>query len=124
MATSTAPYRQLALGTVGELVTGLDELAQALRILINTPVGSRPRRPDFGCDLTSHMDKPGPQAVGAIIREVSRAVAVWEPRITLQTVRVKSLSADGGLTLAITWTPTTESASSSDDTTQVTEFAA
>jgi hypothetical protein len=118
----TVPYWQFALGSAGETVTGLDELAQALKILITTPLGSVPLRPDFGCDLQPHLDKPGPKAIADLIKEISRAVAIWEPRITLQTIKVTGLTAAGGLTLAISWTPTMDS-SSSTDTAQTTEVS-
>jgi phage baseplate assembly protein W len=118
----TVPYWQFALGTAGEIVSGLDELSQALKILITTPKGSVPLRPDFGCDLQAHLDKPGPQAIADLIREISKAVATWEPRITLQTIKVKSITVGGGLTLAITWTPTTDTTSSTD-TAQTTEVS-
>lgn len=120
----TAPYWQFALGSEGEVVTGLDELAQALKILLHTPLGSDPLRPEFGCDLLQYLDRPGPQATAAVIRTVSRAVARWEPRITLQAIRVTEITAEGTVSLAITWTPAEDSSSSSSSsgstTTEVT----
>jgi len=123
----TAPYWQFALGSEGEVVTGLDELAQALKILLHTPLGSDPLRPEFGCDLLQHLDRPGPQATAAVIREISRAVARWEPRISLQKIRVTEITAEGTVALAITWTPSeveggssASSSSSASTTTEVT----
>lgn len=120
MGLSSAPYCQFALGSLGGVVTGTEELAQALQILLNTPVGAVPLEPEFGCDILQHLDRPGPGAIAAMIKEISKAVARWEPRITLQTVRVTEITAEGGVTLAIAWTPAESESDSASSTTSST----
>ena len=46
-------------------------------------------RPTFGCGLRRYLMKPNTTATRALIQyDVERALAAWEPRITVSEVRV------------------------------------
>jgi len=90
-----------AIGRPGEIVEGLDDIAQAIRILVQTPKGSDPHRPEFGCDAWRYLDLPTDIAIPNIIREVSDAVAAWEPRARLK--KVTAMPELSHISLAIIW---------------------
>jgi hypothetical protein len=113
----SVPYWQPALGGLGQCVTGLEELAQAIRIIVSTPLGSLPHRPDFGCDLTRFVDMPQTIARALIIREVSEAIAHWEPRVKVSSVGV-AISEFGVSTLTVAWAPAGSAPGASEQITQ------
>lgn len=121
MATSlpASPYWQLRLGAEGEAVEGVDEIAQALRILLHTPPGSVPFDPEFGCDVLAWVDRlDAPGALPGIVRAISQAVARWEPRIKLRGVSLRRPS-PGQAVATLTWVP----ASASDPSAQTTDVS-
>lgn len=101
----TSPYWQLRLGADGETVSGLEELAQSLRIILTTPLQSVPLDPEFGCDTLAYVDQPTPQAIPALIREITRAVARCEPRVDLKSVQVVAWDQPSSRTLRLVWRP-------------------
>lgn len=98
------PYWQPALGQLGQFVTGLDDLAQAIRIILATPRGSLPHRPDFGCSFREILDMPQGLATARIIREVMESIARYEPRVQVTKVQVDS-SIPGTSTVTVFWMP-------------------
>ncbi len=78
----------LKVGTIGAVVEGIDDIDQCVAIILTTPKGSDPLRPTFGADLWRYIDNPIDVAIPSIVREVSTAIAMWEPRIKLQSVSV------------------------------------
>ena len=52
----------------------------------STPRGSDILRPTFGCDLFTYIDRPINTSIPAIVRDVTEALTLWEPRITLISV--------------------------------------
>ncbi|AZE49568.1 putative bacteriophage baseplate protein [Pseudomonas chlororaphis] len=54
----TAAHWQPALGTPGEVVEGLRDIDQSIHIVLATPKGSDPHRPEFGSDLHLYIDWP------------------------------------------------------------------
>jgi uncharacterized protein len=70
-------------GAVG-LVSGEDDIAQAIAIILATAPGERPMRPEFGCEVHDHVfDVLDAEAFGAIDSAVRRAIDRWEPRATV-----------------------------------------
>ena len=68
---------------------GPEDVRQAILIILETDPGERIMRPEFGCGLRRHLMKPNTTATRALIRhEVERSLAVDEPRIKLDQVRV------------------------------------
>lgn len=115
-ATPQTPHWQLALGPDGLPYGGLHhgvaqqlgDISQCIRIILTTPKGSDPLRPDFGCDALKYLDMPLPTARPHLVREIRSALA-WEPRISVESVSIQqgdrqSGGQSGGWAVArITW---------------------
>jgi phage baseplate assembly protein W len=108
LADITSADWSLKLGTIGAVVQGIKDIDQCIAIILTTPPGSDPLRPTFGADLWRYIDNPICVAIPSIVREVSAAIAMWEPRVTLQAVSVSpasdSSSQSGAhLNVSVTW---------------------
>lgn len=90
---------------IGEVVQSLDDVAQCIRIILTTPKGSDPLRPDFACDIFAYLDRPATLAVPHIVREVVEAIRTYEPRAIVEFVSVAPVG-DGNIghfTVSVTW---------------------
>jgi uncharacterized protein len=108
LADITSADWSLKLGAIGEVVQGINDIDQCIAIILTTPPGSDPLRPTFGADLWRYIDNPISVAIPSIVREVSAAIAMWEPRVTVQSVSVSpagdSSSQSGAhLNVSVTW---------------------
>jgi phage baseplate assembly protein W len=92
----------LSIETQGEIVTDIQDINQCIYIIITTIKGSDPLRPDFGCGLWEHIDKPASVAVPNIIREIGKAIATFEPRAEVQKITFELNEAQ--VTFSIYWT--------------------
>ena len=102
------PYWQPRLKALGDVVAGLDDLAQAIPLIIQTPLGSVPLDPDFGTDLYPWLDRPAAQATPNIIRSIFKAIKRNEPRVILDSVKVipgDTAPTPSRLRLSIHWHP-------------------
>ncbi len=90
------------VGSYGEIVQGLEDIAQCIRIILTTPKGSVPHRPQFGCDAWRYLDHPETQSLPHVIRECTDAVATWEPRATV--TKVTASYGLGQIDLVVHWT--------------------
>jgi len=98
------PYWQPKLGCLGETVTGLDEVVQAIDIIFSTLPGSVPLLPEFGFDWLKYMDRPINSAMRRLERDMIMALRRWETRIEVMYLRVAPLDAAVGSVLAcVTW---------------------
>lgn len=107
MLDSAAPGGAAGAG-IGGVVQGLDDVAQCIAIILTTPKGSDPFRPDFACDAWQFIDMPINRATAHIVREVTEAITKWEPRVKLVSVTVSPVidgSAQSGahLNVSVTW---------------------
>jgi phage baseplate assembly protein W len=98
----------LKLGAIGDVVEGIADIEQCLAVILTTPKGSDVLRPTFGADLFGYIDSPMTVAIPAIVREVSAAIAIWEPRVSLISVQVAPASdatsqAGAHLSLRLKW---------------------
>ncbi|MFJ5239547.1 GPW/gp25 family protein [Pseudomonas neuropathica] len=84
----TAAHWQPALGTSGEVVEGLRDIDQAIRIILTTPKGADAHRPDFGSDLHLYIDWPVNRVTPHLVRETVDALRRWETRISVLQVQV------------------------------------
>jgi phage baseplate assembly protein W len=105
MTTSIGDIRatdwQPKLGGIGEVVEGVDDINQCIRIILGTRKGSVPHRPEFGSDIWKYIDYPVNEAIPHIIRESIDAINAWETRIEIRRV---AASVDGStVTLAVEW---------------------
>ena len=82
---------QMRLGTfadpaTGEIAAGLDDLEQAINIVVLTEKGTVPLQPEMCCRLLPWIDKPPADAIPNFTREIWDALATWEPRIVVTKV--------------------------------------
>jgi hypothetical protein len=71
------------------LVSGEQEIVEAIRLIIGTAYGERPMRPEFGCGIHQHVfASPDSTTAGRIAFDVESALRRWEPRIEVDDVLV------------------------------------
>lgn len=69
------------------LVRGEQDIEQAIKIILLTQKGQRPRRPEFGCRIHELIFAPiDGTTIGLAIYYVEEALAMWEPRIRVLNV--------------------------------------
>lgn len=72
------------------MVRGVEEIEQAIFLVLSTTPGERPMRPEFGCGLVDFVFAPMEPAVfGEISFLVETALDRWEPRIEVTEVVVE-----------------------------------
>lgn len=70
-------------------VSGPEKVRQAIFTLLDTEMGERVMRPDFGCGLRHYLMAPNNPATRAGIQhEIGNALARWEPRIKVVDIAV------------------------------------
>ena len=70
------------------LARGERDIEEAMKIILLTPRGERPMRPEFGCKIHDLIFAPNnASTIGLARRYVEQALARWEPRITVKEVR-------------------------------------
>lgn len=99
------PRFDAASGSV-RMVEAETDIEESLRILLGTMPGERVMRPDFGCDLRTHVFKGiGETTYTAIRDSIQQAVLHFEPRITLEDIEIDDSDAyDGVLKLNLVYT--------------------
>lgn len=97
----TAAHWQPALGTSGEVVEGLRDIDQSIRIILTTPKGADAHRPDFGSDLHLYIDWPVNRVTPHLVRETVDALRRWETRISV--VQVQVLIDGSQVTVRVQW---------------------
>jgi phage baseplate assembly protein W len=105
LADITSADWSLALGAIGDVVQGIADVEQCLGIIVTTPRGSDPLRPTFGADIWRFIDFPISRALPAIVSELTSAITVWEPRVTLVSVTAQPVidaSSQSGSHLEVT----------------------
>jgi uncharacterized protein len=71
------------------LVSGDQEIAESIRLILGTSPGERPMRPDFGCPIHDHVfGSADASMIGMLGYEVRNSLAMWEPRIEVTDVLV------------------------------------
>lgn len=81
----------LRIGPTGgiALVSGEQEIEEAIRLILATAPGERPMRPEFGCAIHDFVFAPvNEQTAGRIQHEVHASLDRWEPRIEVHSVVV------------------------------------
>ncbi|NHR03790.1 baseplate protein [Chromobacterium haemolyticum] len=88
-----------------DIVENLDDIHQALRIILGTPKGSDPLRPEFGSDLFLYLDYPVDRARPHVVREAVEAIShplYGEPRVAVARV-LYSVGGNGDARLTVQW---------------------
>lgn len=71
------------------LVSGHQEIDQAVRLVLGTVPGERPMRPEFGCRMWDRVFDPADETTAvALGQDVREALERWEPRIDVERVSV------------------------------------
>lgn len=76
----------MKLGSIGEIVTDIEDIHQCIGTIIGTIKGSVPHNPLFGCDAWKYQDSPIDYAIPNVCREIRAALEQWEQRIEVKTV--------------------------------------
>jgi phage baseplate assembly protein W len=82
------------------------DIEEAIRIILLTPKGQRPMRPEFGCEIHDLLFHPNDATThGLATVYVKEALAFWEPRIEVDDVDVSPDPGDAARMLVrITYT--------------------
>lgn len=82
------------------LVTGAEDIEQAIGIILGTRPGERVMRPNFGCRAYELIFAPRSAETISLLQEyVSQALRMWEPRIEVQRVTVTADDINDGALL-------------------------
>jgi phage baseplate assembly protein W len=101
---------QLKLDTFGDVVENLEDIQQCIRIILTTPKGTDPLRPEFAMHFLSYVDRPMTEAIPQVISEALEALRIWEPRIVVQSITATEVEL-GRLQVRLIWTLKTGSVS-------------
>lgn len=85
------------VGPDGHMLWSAGELnvRESICIILRTKPGERLMRPDFGCGLDRYLFEPNSISTLRLIQEeVKRSINRWEPRVTLDDVRVETRPED------------------------------
>lgn len=75
-------------------VTGLDHLGQSIQDILTTPKGTRVMRRDYGSLVAELIDAPvNGQTLIEVYHATAEALDIWEPRLELTRVRVRTSTA-------------------------------
>lgn len=104
----TAAQWQMALGEPGDRVSGLEELAQAVAMVLSTQLGAVPGRPTYGLDRLALVDEPLPTLAGRALREVRACFVRSLPRVELVRCTLQATvpeASNGRAVLQVEWRP-------------------
>ena len=69
--------------------TGVDRIAQSIRNILETPIGSRFFMPSFGSKVLQLVHEPNDYILKNLtVLYVTEAISTWEPRVAVQEVLV------------------------------------
>jgi phage baseplate assembly protein W len=79
------------------LVSGHEDIDQAINLILSTAPGERPMRPEFGCEIHEYIfDTLDAATISKMEAAVREALARWEPRIEVQQVEFDLADVDLG----------------------------
>lgn len=81
--------------STGKRLGGLEHLAQSIKDILTTPIGSRVMRRSYGSNVPRLIDAPlNRSTLLDLYAAVAEALDLWEPRFKLE--KVQALSAEPG----------------------------
>jgi uncharacterized protein len=92
----------------GRVLDGFAHVAQSVRDILRTRVGTRLMRRDYGSDIPGMLDRPlNAATVVDATMAVAEALELHEPRFRLRLVEVLARGSNGILSIAVTgtWLP-------------------
>ncbi len=96
---------QIKIGVIGITVKGIEDINQEIGLILATPLGSIPHRPEFGSRIPEYLDKPQNVSRTLIIAEAFRALKANSERFTPKQIKLMSASPGGKLVFKITGMP-------------------
>ena len=79
------------------LVSGSDDINEAITLILSTAQGERPMRPLFGCGIHDYVfESIDAYTIGRLEREVRIAIDRWEPRIEIAQLSIDTSEAEVG----------------------------
>lgn len=66
---------------------------QNIRIILSTPKGTVPHRPDFAIDYKDLLDNPTPLSIGRLKATIVDAIETYEPRAKVKAIDVRYIKA-------------------------------
>ena len=97
-------------GSVGEergeaqMIDGVEDIRQSLSIFLNTTLGERIMRPDFGCSLEDQVfEAMNASMVSYVENMVKTAILYHEPRIDADRISVTPDQLAGRLDIHVSW---------------------
>jgi phage baseplate assembly protein W len=85
-----------------ELVEGVVDIGQALRILLSTFPGERVMRPGFGLD-PGVFSVADPTSISDLKARVASAIARFEPRIRVREIRDRPMPTEGRVDVLVAY---------------------
>jgi phage baseplate assembly protein W len=80
------------IGADGRVVwsEGENNIRESIKVILLTELNERLRLPDFGGGLNRFLFEPNTATTRQLIRDrITKALAQWEPRVTVQSVSVE-----------------------------------
>lgn len=88
-------------GTV-VMVHGVEDIEDSLEILLNTQLGERLMRPEYGCDLHDLLFEPVDTSAEAYVKDLVRtAILYHEPRIRLESLKLTPVPREGRIDILL-----------------------
>lgn len=93
------PFRVDQSGSIATS-SGVDDIDSSIRMILTTAPGERLMRPHFGCKIWELLFEPiNANTLGLMSEAVREAIGRWEPRVTLEDVRLDPSQQDVGAVL-------------------------
>ena len=82
------------------LTRGIEDIEQAIALILGTAPGERPMRPEFGCAVHEVVfDTIDAAIIGKVETAVHQALERWEPRIEVVNLDVEPSDGEAGKVL-------------------------
>lgn len=83
-----------------EMVSGVSDIRESLRILLGTAQGERIMLPGYGCDLWRSVFRDLTTTLATELKDmVQQAIVLWEPRIDVLSIDVSTDPVQDGVIL-------------------------
>lgn len=92
---------QLSLSEQGKVVEGIDDVNQCIYIILQTRKGEDSFRPEFGCGIFDHIDRPVTESLPVMMKAITDSINLWEPRVRITKITPKVTLE--GVQFNITW---------------------
>ena len=87
------PLRVDSQGSLA-LVSGADDINEAITLILSTAQGERPMRPLFGCGIHDFVfETIDARTISVLEREIRIALDRWEPRIEVSAIEIDTADA-------------------------------